>query len=165
MLPLHYGRLLWFLKDLNPHHFIRSERCYPLHQRTIVTPDRFELPLNESKSFVLPLDDGVIKLERQDSNLRPSDHLRYLSMATNMTKNLVRKQKTRTFLGFGPLYSFLQVLHSNSQTRTTTLVPFYTNDIKHIVDEVMKQSFHVFIIIPQRYKKFLICQILFINDR
>ena len=38
MLPLHYGRVLWFLKDLNPHRFIRSEECYPLHQRTIVTP-------------------------------------------------------------------------------------------------------------------------------
>ena len=64
MLPLHYGRVLWFLKDSNPHHFIRSEECYPLHQRTIVTPDRFELPFSESKSLVLPLYDGVLKLER-----------------------------------------------------------------------------------------------------
>jgi len=71
MLPLHYGRVLWFLKDSNPHRFIRSEECYPLHQRTIVTPDRFELPLSGPKPLVLPLDDGVLSWNRRTRTAEP----------------------------------------------------------------------------------------------
>ena len=166
MLPLHYGRNLWFLKDLNPHRFIRSEKCYPLHQRTIVVGDGFEPPQSPSKGDVLPLDDPTIVGKER---LKPIslDFLvqRKLTIcatypkATNMSKNLVRKQKARTFFGSGPLYSFLLILHSNSQTHIATLVPFLANGIKHIDCEVIKQSFHVLIIIPQRYKSFSYCLI------
>ena len=37
-LPLGYIQHMQFHKDLNPNFFIRSERCYPLHHRTICTP-------------------------------------------------------------------------------------------------------------------------------
>ena len=71
-LPLGYIQHMQFHKDLNPNFFIRSERCYPLHHRTIFAPpERFELSSAVLETDMLPLHQRDVCWNRKTRTFNP----------------------------------------------------------------------------------------------